>query len=613
MSRDRNSQLPSDLHDQTAAQIIGDILNTPDATNVSPSGQLFRAVEQYRTRRRQQRSEEVEMAGRRGRELDELVDVEALRDEARASREAQERRDARQPTLARSSSLIASTSSIEPDRVHRRPRLAPPTTPFSGRGRGGASRRRLLVGDRRRASDGSGPTNSRSGVPSALTMGTAIGEDASNEDAGAATRPYREIRAVFEIGLGNALSVPHSAGRRLEEASSISRALLDDPAPTTPSPARLDVIVPSSSHQAREYSSEADHNRSAKRRKLNTEKLDTGFTGFSYGKYGQVEPGPLKMEIVSCDGGIYQEHGDYSAANVLKSDSTVYCTKSNRCNLVLRHQGSTVFNLKELVIKAPHSGYTAPVQEGMVFISMTSDDLLTRTARYQIQYSPLTRRRSSPLPIVSIHHHTDGSTTAQARARRLYEIGVQDEDCDQRTAQIPSEFTANAPSFHVTTEFSDSEDDEQEPRMDDPWIRDVGDDENHTNETIWYAQHDIDDSHPAQLPRSPTPPHRRTRASNITVSSSHSPELQSAIEASQIATQEAVRAVGGGLMVPHARFFIERDKSKCRVVFDPPVAGRFILLKMWSPQQGPEGNIDIQSVVARGFAGSRFFPAVQLR
>jgi hypothetical protein len=66
-------------------------------------------------------------------------------------------------------------------------------------------------------------------------------------------------------------------------------------------------------------------------------------------------------------------------------------------------------------------------------------------------------------------------------------------------------------------------------------------------------------------------------------------------------------------MAPHARFFIERDKSKCTVKFDPPVSGRFILLKMWSPQHTPGGNIDIQSVVAKGFAGPRFFPAVTLR
>jgi len=153
--------------------------------------------------------------------------------------------------------------------------------------------------------------------------------------------------ATAESGLAD---LQH-AGRQLEAASSTLRSLLDDPIPNLSSP----------SHEGREYSNEAEHNRRVKRRKLDTDKTDSEFSGFIYGKYGQVEPGKLKMEIVSCDGGIYQETGgDYSADNVLKNDGTVYCTKSNRCNLVLRHQGATTFSLKELIIKAPHSGYTAP-------------------------------------------------------------------------------------------------------------------------------------------------------------------------------------------------------------------------------------------------------------
>jgi hypothetical protein len=151
-------------------------------------------------------------------------------------------------------------------------------------------------------------------------------------------------------GAGNGLAGLHRAGRQLEAASSSLRSLLDDPIPNLSSPV-LEA----------EYSSEAEHNRRAKRRKLDSDRVDAPFAGFNYGKYGQVEPGKLKMEIVSCDGGIFQEHsGNYAAENVLKNDGTVYCTKSNRCNLVLRHQGATVFSLKELIIKAPHSGYTAP-------------------------------------------------------------------------------------------------------------------------------------------------------------------------------------------------------------------------------------------------------------
>jgi hypothetical protein len=252
----------------------------------------------------------------------------------------------------------------------------------------------------------------------------------------------------------------------------------------------------------------------------------------------------------------------------------------------------------------------------MVFISMTSDDLLARTAQYQIQYSPPRPRPSSSQrsndlpPILSIRHNDDGTlTTAQARARRLYNIDLEDEDCDHRTAQIPTEFTENAPQFQVTTECSDSEGDDPPShtnrhrlhrvmglRFDDSDSSD--DDINGTHSSPWHEEHLTGSRRTPRIGR-------REIASNIT--------LSEAAEASQIATQEAVRAVGGELMAPHARFFIERDKSKCTVKFDPPVSGRFILLKMWSPHHSASSNIDIQSVVARGFAGPRFFPSISLR
>lgn len=96
-----------------------------------------------------------------------------------------------------------------------------------------------------------------------------------------------------------------------------------------------------------------DDNIRSKRRKLDTNKLVPSFKGFRYGKYGQVEPGHLQMEIVSCDGGMFANESSYVAENILKNDSSVYCTKGNRCNIVLRHQGATIFTLAELVIKAP--------------------------------------------------------------------------------------------------------------------------------------------------------------------------------------------------------------------------------------------------------------------
>ena len=146
------------------------------------------------------------------------------------------------------------------------------------------------------------------------------------------------------------------AVERLNEASSNLSSLLNQPIPTIGSP----------DSSAREYSGEADVNRrGAKRRKLDADPLSTGhLRGFSYGYRGQVVSGPLKMEIVYCDGGLHTEaarHGrEYWLENVLRNDKSVYCTDNNKCNLLLRHLGETAFCLKKLVIKAPETGFTAP-------------------------------------------------------------------------------------------------------------------------------------------------------------------------------------------------------------------------------------------------------------
>lgn len=67
-----------------------------------------------------------------------------------------------------------------------------------------------------------------------------------------------------------------------------------------------------------------------------------------------------------------------------------------------------------------------------------------------------------------------------------------------------------------------------------------------------------------------------------------------------------------GLSDPHvtrARFHIRRGRYKVAIKFDPPVSGRFILLKLWANR----GNVDVQSVIAKGYGGARFFPAVDFR
>lgn len=63
-------------------------------------------------------------------------------------------------------------------------------------------------------------------------------------------------------------------------------------------------------------------------------------------------------------------------------------------------------------------------------------------------------------------------------------------------------------------------------------------------------------------------------------------------------------------VAPIAKFFIPEDKSSVTICFDPPISGKFVMLRLWSPYPG--GNIDVQSVGVTGWAGPRFFPAEEV-
>ena len=153
--------------------------------------------------------------------------------------------------------------------------------------------------------------------------------------------------------LSNSISTVQDAVDRLTEASSNLSSLLDEPIPR--------IISPDA---AREWA-ESDIDRRVKRRKLHSDSPGAGMEGFSYGYRGQVVAGPLRMEIFSCDGGYFGDstgHGGryYWPDNLLRNDKSVYCTESNKCNIILRHLGEAPFSLKKLVIKAPETGFSAP-------------------------------------------------------------------------------------------------------------------------------------------------------------------------------------------------------------------------------------------------------------
>ncbi|KAJ5570674.1 hypothetical protein N7535_004334 [Penicillium sp. DV-2018c] len=323
-------------------------------------------------------------------------------------------------------------------------------------------------------------------------------------------------------------------------------------------------LMPPSGQSGHSAQSGRDGQGRMKRRKLDADDNREGFRGFNYGHYGQVVPGMLRMRVVSCDGGSYNPGSACSRVeNVLDNNTSVYSTKEDRCNILLTHQGEAPFCLKKIVIKAPQCGFDAPIQEGMVFIAMTADELLTRTAESQIRYS---HRRRPPAAV------------AQFRITTEYGENNEDSDDDEdwRTALLENNQAAQTEDPPSDTE--DTPTDEEDPS--DRLYRRF-EYEAQRLEALSYASTDIGDAGPVWLRgRSLVPP----------------------AESSQSTTE---------VLKPHARFFIEREKSMVTIKFDPPPSGRFILLKLWSPR--PDGNIDIESIIAHGYAGPRFFPSIAIR
>ncbi|KAI4208054.1 MAG: hypothetical protein LQ346_000218 [Caloplaca aetnensis] len=213
-------------------------------------------------------------------------------------------------------------------------------------------------------------------------------------------RPTQTFRRPHAPGSENRPSHPgyqtmQEAVNRLNQASSnISAAL----GPLARSATSHNVVAQG---QTREAALNEANSQRAKRRKLNDGLLAKNF-GSNYGYRGQVVPGPLRMEIVFCDGGLHEYGKDkYRPENVLRNDLSVYCTRSSKCDLVLRHEGGAPFCLSKLVIKAPETGFTAPIQEGMVFVAMDLEGLILKASRYTIREtpsaSPYSSRSSSPL------------------------------------------------------------------------------------------------------------------------------------------------------------------------------------------------------------------------
>lgn len=294
----------------------------------------------------------------------------------------------------------------------------------------------------------------------------------------------------------------------------------------------------------------------------------------------------------------------------------------------------------------------------MVFVSMTSDELLARTAQYQIQYSSLHRRqhrrRMRALP--SQEYLNSYRTPLQSLERTVL-TGPNALPTNNETPepQVPTQQS----EFRITTDYNENSEDsvfhdqedsnsdiaelERLENEEDPVCSDsdesVSEDEDEEDEEERTGLID-NNRRLRELSRragfmrrgwSGSEPRRQGQPSLI---DPIPPPLVGSGSGSGSGSGAGgpgpSAASGAEVMKPHARFFIEREKSMVSIKFDPPPyvflsqsgdtilqrrpyrlicsrSGRFILIKLWSPRNAD--NIDIQSIIAHGYAGPRFFPS----
>ncbi|GAB7347819.1 hypothetical protein MBLNU459_g5356t1 [Dothideomycetes sp. NU459] len=391
-------------------------------------------------------------------------------------------------------------------------------------------------------------------------------------------------------------------------------------------------------------SSDADDTRprQAKRRKLHQYDQEPRST-FKYGYYGQVEPGKLRLELESCDGDTFRDElSDISLGpeNILKHDKSVYCSRASKCNIVLRHHDFSPFCLEKLHIIAPENGFTAPVREGLVYVAMSRRELLPYMDEAD-QQSPLlnpprsppayTRRAAQLTLQESLRDPEIARALAQTRGTRdvsPFDFGTMDQDGaspPNEDQENPWNTTGDVDATWPALEPSNRPSSLQQAQAfacDDQISPSLPDDDTHVvlltdDEIAWPEE-------PTHSDVLQDRQRRQRRMQNIDEDMYGWDARYRSMPARQIGRGRRVGwqyppsersgeippfAPTKSSSVARARFNIKDGRHKIAIKFDPPISGTHILLKLQTPYTGK--NIDLQAVIASGYAGQRFFPAVQ--
>lgn len=218
----------------------------------------------------------------------------------------------------------------------------------------------------------------------------------------------------------------------------------------------------------------------------------------------------------------------------------------------------------------------------MIFVSMSSDELLARTAQYQIQYSSARRRRRNRRtglqpsqeyltafrsPLQSIERTVlsgSGSTSA-----------LDDNENADRNSNDPQA------GFRVTTQYEDSEDnvfiereDDDEPSVAELERIEGEDDLVCSDSEDSVSENDDEDEDEGNEDTTQRGTELQRRAGSIRrqyfdpTSGRRQPGPGDPSPAA--ATSGSGELPNTEVLKPHARFFIERGKSMVSIKFDPP-------------------------------------------
>lgn len=203
----------------------------------------------------------------------------------------------------------------------------------------------------------------------------------------------------------------------------------------------------------------------------------------------------------------------------------------------------------------------------MVFVAMTSDELLARTAQYQIQYpSGRIRRRARRSGMQPSQEYLSGYRPPLQNLERTVLMGP-------NSASVPRTSEDPQAQFRITTEYdenNDSSGEEEDWRSTLLERAQAEQTEDHFSDTD-HSPTDEEDSSSRRHRRFDTQrarfiePHQLSALSRISEHRLHrGPSLVHPNPPAELAQPAAE------VLKPHARFFIEREKSMVTIKFDPP-------------------------------------------